>query len=285
MELIYKVKKPETIKRFIIENHIPTSILERDEKFYKIFVNQQIKSIKDTVKKGDKIHIHIKDEKLDKVFPQNLPLDIVYEDDYLLVVNKPANLKMMVTSKIPKNTLANAINYYYQEKKIMSKLHFINRLDTDISGLVVLAKHQFINFLLSDKVDNIVEFFYAAIVDGEVPKKEFSICLPISKKTDSSLREVTEDGKECETKYKVMKTYKNFSLLDLEVKNKITHQIKVHLSFFDFPVVGDKFYNQKEYPVKRTMLDCYKAVFKHPINDEVMTVKKDLPEEFNQFLK
>src|SRR6056297_3540732 len=99
MELIYKVKKPETIQRFIKENHIPTSILERDEKYYKIYVNNKIKSRKDTVRKGDKIHFHIKDEEMEKILPQDLPLEIVYEDEQILIVNKPANMRMMISKK------------------------------------------------------------------------------------------------------------------------------------------------------------------------------------------
>lgn len=85
MELIYRVKKPETIKRFIKENHIPTSILERDEKHYKIFVNNQIKLTKDTVRKGDKIHFHIKDETIEDIQPQSFQLDVVYEDEQILL--------------------------------------------------------------------------------------------------------------------------------------------------------------------------------------------------------
>jgi len=285
MELIYRVKKPETIQRFIKENHIPTSILERTEKFYKIYVNNQIKSRKDTVRKGDKIHFHIKDEGLDSITPQNIPLDIVYEDEQILIVNKPANHKLMVSKRYPKNTLANAIVNYYQKNKINSKLHFMNRLDTDTSGLIMLAKHKFIKFLLSEKVSQGVSFFYRAIVDGEIPAKEFNICLPIARMKDSSLREVSEEGKECETKYKVIKEYQNYSLLDIEVKNKLTHQIKVHLAHFDFPIVGDKHYNQNSYPVDQILLHNYKIKFTHPITEEDLDVKIDIPEAFENFIK
>jgi len=284
MELIYRVKKPETIKRFIKENYIPTSILERDEKHYKIFVNQQIKSTKDTVRKGDKIHFHIKDESLDKITPQEFPLDVVYEDEQIIIVYKPANVRMMVSKRHPKNSLANALVHYYQKNNIQAKLHFINRVDPDISGLVMLAKHKFIQFLLSDKVDNEVTFHYQAIVSGQMPVKEFSICLPIAKMEDSSLREVVEEGKDCETNYKVIKEYKNFSLLDIQVKNKVTHQIKVHMAHFDFPIVGDKYYNPESYAVDRILLDGYKVSFKHPITEEDMTIEHNLPKAFSDFI-
>ncbi|MCF7923538.1 MAG: RluA family pseudouridine synthase [Candidatus Izimaplasma sp.] len=284
MELIYRVKKPETIQRFIKENHIPVKILQRDEKFYKIFVNNKIKSRKETVRKGDKIHFHIQEEKIDNIKPQSHRLDIVYEDEQLIVINKPANIRLMVSKKHPENTLANAIVDYYIKNKINAKLHFINRLDKDNSGLVLLAKHRFIKFLLSDKLNNEVVFFYKAIVDGKLPAKEFTINLPISRMKDSSLREVAEDGKDCETKYTVEKEFGTYSLLDVQVKNKITHQIKVHLSHFDFPVVGDKYYNKSKYNLKRILLHNYKAKFIHPITEEDMEIKIDLPKEFSEFI-
>ncbi|MFP4477954.1 MAG: RluA family pseudouridine synthase [Candidatus Izemoplasmatales bacterium] len=285
MELIYKVKKPETIQRFIKENHIPTSILERDEKYYKIYVNNKIKSRKDTVRKGDKIHFHIKDEDMEKILPQDLPLDIVYEDDQILIVNKPVDMKMMISKRHQKDTLANAIIHHYKQNKIQSKLHFINRLDTDTSGIVMLVKHKFIKFLLSDKLDNEVVFKYKAIVDGEVPEKEFNICLPIGKKSESNLREVSESGKDCETMYKVVEEWKNFSMLDIKVKNKITHQIRVHLAHFDFPIVGDKYYNQNKYAVDRLLLHNLQVEFTHPITEEPISVKTDLPQAFEEFTK
>lgn len=284
MELIYRVKKPETIKRFIKENHIPTSILEREEKHYRIYVNNQIKLTKDTVRKGDKIHFHIKDEAIDDIQAQSFQIDIVYEDDQILVVNKPANQRLMISKKHPNNTLANGIVHYYKKNNINAKLHFLNRLDTDLSGLVVLAKHKFIKFLLSGKLNQELQFNFKAIVEGSLPTKSFNICLPIGKKEDSSLREVREDGKECETKYTVEKEFREFSLLDIQVKNKLMHQIKVHLAYFEYPVVGDRYYNKNNYDLKQVLLDAYKVKFKHPITEEDIEIKKDLPKYFDEFI-
>lgn len=285
MELIYKVKKPETIQRFIKENYIPTSILERTEKFYKIYVNQQIKSRKETVRKGDKIHFHIKDETLEDIIPQNIQLDILYEDDQILIVNKPANHKMMTSKKYPKNTLANAIVYHYKKNNISAKLHFMNRIDTDVSGIVMLAKHAFIKFLLSSKLTDGVLFTYQAIVEGDIPSKSFNISLPIGKVEGSILREVNEAGKPCETKYKVIREFGRYSLLDIEVKNKITHQIKVHLSFFEFPVVGDKYYNPNPYDVSQVLLHNHRVQFIHPITEEEIKIEAPLPEVFDTFMQ
>ena len=111
MELIYRVKKPETIQRFMQENNIPSKILELENEKPKIYVNNVIKTRKDTVKKGEKIHFFIRDEKRDeKVKPEEIDLDIVFEDPYLLILNKPCDMQMMISKAHPNGTLANGIN-------------------------------------------------------------------------------------------------------------------------------------------------------------------------------
>ncbi len=284
MELIYKVKKPETIKRFMTENNIPTSILQKDEKNYKIFVNNEIKSRKDTVRKGDKIHFLLEDEGLNNnITAEETNLEIVYEDEYLLVVNKPANMLMTISKKQPSHTLANYLVGYYQKNNINSLIHFVNRIDREASGLVVVAKHRFIKFLLSNKVDNELHFSFKAIVEGKLDVKDFDICLPIAKKDKSFLREVAEVGEDCSTKYHVEKEFKGYSLLDVVVKGKIPHQIRVHLSYFDHPIVGDKLYNKVEHQTN-LLLFCYSTNFIHPVTEQEVTIKLDLPKSFTEFI-
>jgi len=286
MELIYRVKKPETIKRFMTENNIPTSILQKDEKNYKIFVNNEIKSRKDTVRKGDKIHFLLQEEGLNKnVKPEDKNLNIVYEDEYILVINKPANMLMTVSKANQTHTLANYLVGYYQKNNINNQIHYVNRIDRESSGLVVVAKHRFVKFLLSDKVDNLLQFSYKAIVSGILDVKDFDICLPIKKKENSYIREVAETGgEECSTKYRVEKEFKNHSLLELNVTGKVTHQIRVHLSFFDRPIVGDKIYNKAQ-EAETLMLVCYKTSFLHPITEENVNLVIDMPDYFKDFIK
>ena len=285
MELVYRIKKPETIKRFMTENNIPTSILQKDEKNYKIFVNNEIKTRKDTIRKGDKIHFLLADEGLNSnVKPEEFNLEIVYEDEYLLVVNKPENMLMTVSKTNPLHTLANYLVGYFQKINLNNMVHFVNKIDRESSGLVVVAKHRFVKFLLSNKVDNELQFSYKAIADGILDAKDFDICLPVKKQDDSFIREVVEDGgEECSTKYHVEKEFRNFSLLDLQVIGKVPHQIRVHLAFFNKPIVGDKIYNKHEYPVP-LMLVCYKTNFVHPITEQVIDVKLDLPKHFKDFM-
>jgi 23S rRNA pseudouridine1911/1915/1917 synthase len=285
MELIYKVKKPETIKRFMTENNIPTSILQKDEKNYKIFVNNEIKSRKDTVRKGDKIHFLLEDEGLNNnIKPEDIDLEIVFEDEYLLVVNKPVNMLMTISKKQPSHTLANYLVGYYKKNNINSLIHYVNRIDREACGLVVVAKHRFIKFLLSNKIDNELQFSYKAIVEGKLDVKDFDICLPIAKKDKSFLREVAEVGEECSTKYHVEQEFKNYSLLDVKVTGKIPHQIRVHLSYFSHPIVGDKLYNKTDHQTN-LLLFCYETVFLHPITEKEVQISLDLPSTFIQFIK
>ncbi len=284
MELIYRIKKPETIKRFMTENNIPTSILQKDEKNYKIFVNNEIKSRKDTIRKGDKIHFLLDEEGLNKFKPQDLEIEVVYEDEYLLIVNKPADMLLMPSKANPENTLGNFLVGYYQKNNISSMIHYVNRIDREAQGLVVIAKHRFVKFLLSNKIDNELVFNYKTIVSGKMDTKEFEICLPIAKKEGTYLREVVEVGEDCSTKYRVEKEFKNFSLLDISVKGKLPHQIRVHLAYFNYPIVGDKLYNKEDYPTKLLLL-CYKTNFIHPITEKEINITLDLTQDFTDFIK
>jgi len=287
MELIYKVKKPETIKNFMTENNIPTSILQKDEKNYKIYVNNEENSRKrkDTVRKGDKIHFLLEDEGLNKnVKPEESPLEIIYEDDLLVIVNKPANTPMSVSKTNKSNTLANYLVAHYQKHSINNMIHFINHLDKEASGIVVVAKHRFVKFLLSNKLNNELDFSYKAIISGKMAVNDFDICLPIGKQPETKKRVVTENGEDCSTKYHVEKEFKNYSLLDINVKGKIPHQIRVHLAYFDHPILGDKLYNEKD-THENLMLYCYKTEFNNPVTENPIKVELPLPETFKEIMK
>jgi len=284
MELIYRVKKPETIHRFMQENFIPSKILELEEEKHKIYVNNVLKSRKDTVKKGDKVHFFIKEEKRDeKVKPEDIKLDIVFEDPYLLILNKPSNMQMMISKAHPNGTLANGINNYFQANNINTKMYFITKLDREASGLIVIAKHRFIKYLLTNQDDSLT-YYFKAITEGKLDLKDSSIPLPISRMKDSIKREVSEVGDECLTNYKVIQEFKENSLIDIWVKNKRAHQIRVHFSYFFCPIIGDKIYGKNKLS-DMLMLHCYKIDFAHPITEENVHHEVDLPTYFDEFLK
>ena len=284
MELTYKAKKPETILRFMQENNIPFKILDLENGKAKIYVNKTLKKRKDTIKKGEKIQFFVKDEKRDsKIKPEDKELNIIYEDPYLLIVKKPENMQMMISKAHPTGTLANIINNYYEKNNINSKIHFVTKLDREASGLVLLAKHKYIRYLFSNFDDSLTNY-YKAIIDGEISLKESAIPLPIARVEGSIKREVSESGEECTTYYKVSEEYGDFSLIDLRVKKKRAHQIRVHLSYFYNSIVGDRIYGSGT-KGDDLMLYCYKIKFTHPLTEEEIKFEMVLPPYFKEFIE
>ncbi len=286
MDLLYRAKKPETIKRFMFENNVPLKLVEIENNKMMLYVNNDQKTKEDTIKKGDTLKIRIPDEKLDtSVEKEDIPLDIRYEDEYFLIVNKPADMQVMISKAHPKGTLANSLNFYYEANEINSQIHFINRLDKETSGLVLIAKNRFLKFLFSDKTENNIVKEYYAIMDGILDNKKFCIDLPINRVEGSVLREVTMHGDDCRTVYQVEKEFKKYSLVKILSETGKTHQIRVHFSYFNFPIVGDEIYNKNRYPVKRLLLYCHKIAFMHPLKDQMVEVTLPYPQEFVDFMK
>ncbi|MBN2540791.1 MAG: RluA family pseudouridine synthase [Bacilli bacterium] len=278
------MKKPETIHRFMQENNIPAKILELDNNKPVIQVNGKSKARKDTVKKNEKIHFFIKDETRDaSVKAEDLNLSVLYEDPYMLIVSKPEGMQMMISKAHKTGTLANALNFYYEQNDIRSKIHFVTKLDREASGLIVVAKHRFVKFLLSDQNSSAITTYLKAIVKGKLDLKESCIPLPITRVEGSVKREISEEGLECATNYRVIKEYGDFSLVDIWVTNKLAHQIRVHFSFFFCPIVGDDLYG--EATDKKLMLYCYKMDFDHPITEEHVHVELIEPDYFKAYLQ
>jgi len=286
MELLYRPKKPDTIKRFMLENNIPIKLIVEAAGRQLIYVNNEQKTRDDTVRKGDTLKIVIADEKYDaSIKPEAIPLDIKYEDEYFLIINKPANMQVMVSKAHPTGTLANALNYYFEQQQIKSQIHFINRLDKETSGLMLVAKNRFLKFLFSSKTENSVEREYYAILDGILDNKRLCIELPITRGENTIKREVSLQGEECQTTYQVEREFKRYSLVKITAESGKTHQIRVHFSYFSFPIVGDELYNKNRYNVERMLLMSHRVAFLHPIKDQEVEVVLPLDEAFTAFMK
>lgn len=284
MKLTYRIIKPQAIKDFLHDNKIPLKLIEVENNQLRIMVNNDVKTKNDTIRKGDSLHLWIPDEEYDEaVLPENLPLEICFEDDYVLIVNKPYGMPLMVTKNNTEHTLANAIMNYYQTNKIQSKIHFVNRLDIDAGGLVLIAKNRFIKYLLSE-TDIIREYF--AIIDGIVPNKTLSIDLPIGKeKENSPKRVVKEDGEDAVTEFTVEKEFKVQSLVKINYESGKTHQVRVHFAHFGFPLVGDLLYNPKAKLNEHLYLFLNHIGFKHPISGKDIDINLSIPADFIEYLQ
>ncbi|MGL4949136.1 MAG: RluA family pseudouridine synthase, partial [Anaeroplasmataceae bacterium] len=194
-------------------------------------------------------------------------LDIIYEDDYLLVINKSSNILTIPTIDNTKS-IYNAICNYYHINNINKSIHFINRLDKDTSGLLLVAKDKYTSILLSKQLANINRR-YLALVKGVVLEDNFVVNNPILKNENTSKREINKNGKSAITNVKVLSRFTNNTIVELELETGRTHQIRVHLSSINHPIINDKLYNDD--PIIGDMfLHSYFLSFKHPITQNLM---------------
>ena len=236
---------------------------------------------------GDTLTLTLsEDESSEKIPPVNLPLHILYEDEDILVLNKPADMPIHPSLNNYENTLANAVAYYYDSQNIPFVFRCINRLDRDTTGVTMLAKNPFSAGILSEMVRNReIHREYVAIADGIFPKKEGIVDAPIGRKEGSTIeREINlETGERAVTHYTVLKENKdlNCSQIKLWLETGRTHQIRVHMKHLGHPLLGDFLYNPDMTYIKRQALHSHSLTFKHPITKEPMHFVAPVPSDMD----
>lgn len=236
---------------------------------------------------GDTLTLTLsEDESSEKIPPVNLPLHILYEDEDILVLNKPADMPIHPSLNNYENTLANAVAYYYDSQNIPFVFRCINRLDRDTTGVTMLAKNPFSAGILSEMVRNReIHREYVAIADGIFLQKEGIVDAPIGRKEGSTIeREINlETGERAVTHYTVLKENKdlNCSQIKLWLETGRTHQIRVHMKHLGHPLLGDFLYNPDMTYIKRQALHSHSLTFKHPITKEPMHFVAPVPSDMN----
>jgi 23S rRNA pseudouridine1911/1915/1917 synthase len=224
-------------------------------------------------------------EKGTNIKPLKIPLDIVFEDEDVLVVNKQPYLVTHPTKKKVDVTLANGIVYYFQEKYGKEMVpRFYNRLDMDTSGLIIIAKNSFAQAFLQNFGD--VKKYYMALVHGIIKDDMMVIEKPIARVGDDLRRQILDTGQYAKTVIKTIKRNeeKNITLAECELFTGRTHQIRVHLSNEGHPILGDKLYGDGSDNVKRQMLHSYKISFIHPRTKEVKEIEIGMYEDMKDFI-
>ena len=238
------------------------------------------------LKAGDRIRVRLleKAEGSEAIMPAPLPFEIVYEDEDLLVVNKPADMPIHPSFQNHGNTLADALTWHYQQHGEDFVYRCINRLDRDTTGLLIVAKHLLSASILSDMVGKReIHREYLAIVKG-IPPENGTISAPIGRKKGSAiLREVNfETGEPAVTHFARLEIRNGLSLVSLKLETGRTHQIRVHMGYIGCPQIGDYLYYPECSRISRQALHSHRLSFLHPITGKALSFTAPLPEDMEK---
>ena len=274
----------EDVSRSKVQSHLENGL---------ILVNQKKEKPSYKLSDGDVITIEDFPSEVSDLNTEDIPLDIVYEDDDLIVVNKPKGLVVHPGAGNEEHTLANALKFHSDNLSSLNgefRPGIVHRIDKDTAGLLIVAKNDAAHAFLSNQLaDHTLGRKYYALVLGVIPENEGKIIAPIGR--DQKFRQkMAVDllrGKEAETNFKVIERFKDSTLVECALKTGRTHQIRVHMAYIGYPVIGDPIYgkgNRKMYD-EGQLLFAHEIHFIHPRTKKEMTFSVDLPQYFKEILE
>ena len=257
-----------------------------------ILVNGKNVKVSYKIQENDKISVEIPEPKQIELKAQDIPIEIVYEDSDIIVVNKPKGMVVHPANGNPDGTLVNAIMAICKDSLsgIGGEIRpgIVHRIDKDTSGLLIVAKNDNSHVKMSEQIKNHeVKKTYIALVRGVFKENEATIDMPIGRSTsDRKKMAVNKNGKNAITHIKVLKRFDKYTLLQVNIETGRTHQIRVHLSHIGYPIVGDYTYSngKNEFDVIGQCLHAQKLEFKHPITQKDMCLEAELPQYFKDIL-
>lgn len=257
-----------------------------------ILVNGKNAKVSYKIQENDKISVEITEPKQIELKAQNIPIEIIYEDSDIIVVNKPKGMVVHPANGNPDGTLVNAIMAICKDSLsgIGGEIRpgIVHRIDKDTSGLLIVAKNDNAHVKMSEQIKNHeVKKTYIALVRGVFKENEATIDMPIGRSTsDRKKMAVNKNGKNAITHIKVLKRFDKYTLLQVNIETGRTHQIRVHLSHIGYPIVGDYTYSngKNEFDVIGQCLHAQKLEFKHPITQKDMCLEAELPQYFKDIL-
>lgn len=291
MNLSYQIDKDEHYdnvlhvlkEQFLLSDRLITKL----KKANKIYLNFLPTYTKKSVTVGDTVSVLIDfEEDNSNIVASNIPLNIIYEDDYLLVLNKPANIAIHPSILHFDNSLSNGVKFYFDKLGLKKKIRIVNRLDRNTSGIVILAKNEYIQeCLIKQMKTNEFKKEYLAIAKGILESKSGTLNFPIARKEGSIIeRTVSSDGDSAITHYDVVKEFNNLSLVHIVLETGRTHQIRVHFSHIGHPILGDTLYGSPSELINRQALHSYKLTFIHPVTKKELILESSLPNDIKNII-
>lgn len=271
------------IKNFEFSNRLRTKLIKN----HKIFCNNQLADTRNSIKAGDVITIDLSEEEDNSnIISTDMNLNILYEDEWFLVLNKPPFIPIHPSSLHYTDSLSNGVKFYFNQIGLKKKIRPVNRLDLNTSGIVIFAKCEYIQEQFAKQMlEGVFQKEYLCIATGILNSKSNTIELPIARKSNSIIeRCVSKQGKPCITHYQVLKEFDEYSLVTCQLKTGRTHQIRVHFSAIGHPLLGDSLYGKKSDLIDRQALHSYKIQLVHPISKQKMMFECDLPSDMKNLI-
>ena len=287
----YPYSSPMMMRSFLQEKGITKTFLAHVKRNGKLLVNGREEIVLKTLVPGDVLTMVIPPEgEHETVVPSHIPLDILFEDDYLLIVNKPQGTASIPSQLHPDQSMANRVKGYLKTTRTQDCVtHVVTRLDRDTTGVMMFAKHRVVHAWMDQALRNkmIQKTYHAIVSKQDVLKEHDLIDEPIGRTDDSIInRCVRPDGKPSLTEYWLEETYQHSQLVKIRLHTGRTHQIRVHFSWLGCPLLGDDLYGGKKIePLVRQALHCSQLDFVHPMTGEKMCVKAPLPTDMAEWIE
>lgn len=253
----------------------------------KVQINGKTAYFDNSVKAGDSIVVDLSESGKDSTIPEDIPIDIIYEDDYLLAVNKLAGMLVHPTPNHPSGTLSNGVKHYLLAKGLDIPVRLANRIDMDTSGVVVVAKSGEVHAAIAEQFDkDSCEKYYLAVVQGSFRTGCGTIDKPIGvDETNPIRRAVREDGQRSITEFLVLEQYPEAALLQLRLITGRTHQIRVHMSSIGRPLLGDQLYGGSMELIQRQALHAFELRFEHPFEKGSIILQAEMPADMKLLIE
>ena len=286
--VVDKLSKYENVKQVLKEEFfISDRLIIKLKKSKQIYLNNLPAFINQELKINDIICVDLDfEETCDNIVPTKINLDILYEDDALIIINKLPFMPVHPSMDHYEDSLSNGVKYYFNSINLKRKIRPVNRLDKNTSGIVIFAKNEYIQeCLVKQMKSNIFAKEYIAVLDGIIDKTKQIIDVPIARKENSIIeRCVNSAGDNAVTIMQLIKSFNNYSLVKCILKTGRTHQIRVHTAYIGHPILGDDLYGQKTDLINRQALHAHKIKFVHPITKNKIEIEAKIPNDIKKLI-